>query len=149
MLYSSCQLYRSSIRSTVNMGDIMKCILPKFSKQGIFAVLWAINMVFCCSHASDAALSPNNFDYFENSWNVVGLKDYTHGTRISPNNELWVSGRTAIQICYGRNLTPLSRQQTKTALNGWMPIMLITAQDGTVRYDIKIWATPLPSSKSW
>ena len=149
MLYSSCQLYRSSIRSTVNMGDIMKCILPKFSKQGIFAVLWAINMVFCCSHASDAALSPNNFDYFENSWNVVGLKDYTHGTRISPNNELWVSGRTAIQICYGRNLTPLSCQQTKTALNGWMPIMLITAQDGTVRYDIKIWATPLPSSKSW
>jgi hypothetical protein len=24
------------------------------------------------------------FDYFRNSWNVIGLKDYERGTRITP-----------------------------------------------------------------
>ena len=28
------------------------------------------------------------FDYFRNSWNVLGLKDYEHGTRVAPDNKL-------------------------------------------------------------
>jgi hypothetical protein len=30
-----------------------------------------------------------------------------------------------------------------------MPIILLTARDGPVRYDIKLWATPLPSVEDW
>ena len=32
------------------------------------------------------------FDYFQNSWNVIGLKDYNDGTRITPDNELLLAG---------------------------------------------------------
>ena len=28
------------------------------------------------------------FDYFQNSWTVIGLKDYADGTRITPDNQL-------------------------------------------------------------
>lgn len=32
------------------------------------------------------------FDYFRNSWSVIGLRDYTHATRVTPQNELLVQG---------------------------------------------------------
>jgi len=87
------------------------------------------------------------FDYFRNSWNVVGLKDYSHGARITPDNEMLLSGKTPVQIRVGRNLVPLSRKQVKLAMEGWMPIMLVRADDGPVHYDMTYWATPLPSAK--
>jgi hypothetical protein len=30
------------------------------------------------------------FDYFDNSWSVIGLKDYARGTRITPDNKLMI-----------------------------------------------------------
>ena len=30
------------------------------------------------------------FDYFDNSWSVIGLKDYARGTRITPDNALMI-----------------------------------------------------------
>lgn len=93
------------------------------------------------------------FDYFANSWSVIGLKDYNHGTRITPQNELVIGDDTkessTIQILFGRQLTPLSRKQTKTLLDGWLPVILITAEDECVRYDFTLWATPLPTVKDW
>ncbi len=32
------------------------------------------------------------FDYFANSWSVIGLEDYNRGTRITPQNELVIGG---------------------------------------------------------
>ncbi|MBM4041091.1 MAG: hypothetical protein FJ290_21535, partial [Planctomycetes bacterium] len=89
------------------------------------------------------------FDYFRNSWNVIGLKDYRNGTRITPANELLLPNKAKVTIRFGRDLTPLSREQTKTLLDGWLPIILLTARDGDVRYDFTLWATPLPSAKDW
>ena len=89
------------------------------------------------------------FDYFVNSWNVIGLKDYRDGTRITPANELLLANKAKVTIRFGRDLTPLSREQTKTLLDGWLPIILLTARDGDVRYDFTLWATPLPSVKDW
>lgn len=89
------------------------------------------------------------FDYFRNSWNVIGLKDYTDGTRVTPENELIVSDSERIRIRYGRGLTALSRQQTKTLQDGWLPIVLLSARDEDVRYDFTLWATPLPMVKDW
>ena len=89
------------------------------------------------------------FDYFVNNWNVVGLKDYRHGSRITPNNEIVLSGKTAVQIRFGSNRRPLSRAHGKLAMHGWMPIMLVTADDGPIRYVVTFWATPLPDAKDW
>jgi hypothetical protein len=89
------------------------------------------------------------FDYFRNSWNVIGLKDYANGTRITPKNELVISDNAIVQIRYGRQLTPLSRKQTKRLLDGWLPVILIGAEDELVQYELTLWATPLPSVKDW
>ncbi|MBN2292842.1 MAG: hypothetical protein JXM70_10475, partial [Pirellulales bacterium] len=100
-----------------------------------------------------AAVSSSNaqepFDYFENSWNVIGLKDYEHGTRVTPDNKLILAEKRVATIRVGRNLTPLSRKQTKTLLEGWLPIVLLTTTDDVVRYDITLWATPLPNARDW
>lgn len=98
---------------------------------------------------SQAWAAEEPFDYFANSWNVIGLKDYRDGTRITPANELLLAGKAKVTIRFGRDLTPLSRDQTKTLLDGWLPIILLTAHDGDVRYDFTLWATPLPSVKNW
>lgn len=89
------------------------------------------------------------FDYFANSWNVIGLKDYRDGARVTPANEILLANKAKVTIRFGRDLTPLSREQTKTLLDGWLPIILLTACDGDVRYDFTLWATPLPSVKDW
>ncbi len=92
------------------------------------------------------------FDYFRNSWSVIGLKDYEHGTRITPDNKLLLadeSVQSTVEMRLGRLVEPLSRKQTKRLLDGWLPVILITANDGPVRYDITLWATPLPTVKGW
>ncbi len=89
------------------------------------------------------------FDYFRNSYNVIGLKDYRHGTRVTPENRLLLADKGTVEIRFGRDLTPLSRRQTKTLLDGWMPIILLNAGDGPIRYDFTLWATPLPNVKDW
>ena len=89
------------------------------------------------------------FDYFRNSWNVIGLKDYAQGTRLTPDNRLLLAAGREVQIRFGRNLQPLSRQQVKTLLDGWLPVILLTAHDGDVRYDFRLWATPLPTVSDW
>ena len=76
------------------------------------------------------------FDYFENNWNVIGLKDYRHGSRISPDNELLLVGKTSVQIRIGSNRTALSRVHGKLALDGWMPIIVVNADDRPVRYEV-------------
>ena len=96
--------------------------------------------------AADDALS---FDYFENNWNVIGLKDYIHGARITPDNQLLLANNTRVQILIGPDRKPLSRANPKRALHGWMPIIVVTADDGPVHYEITFWATPLPNVKDW
>ncbi len=108
-------------------------------------LLVATTIGFCQSPAR----ADEPFDYFQNSWNVIGLKDYNDGTRITPDNELILAGGDKLQIRFGKELKPLSRKQTKTLFEGWMPIILLSAQDGSLRYDFALWATPLPTVKDW
>jgi hypothetical protein len=117
----------------------------QFPKRGWLCGIVAAATVLCGS--SVRAEQP--FDYFQNSWNVIGLKDYNDGTRVTPDNELLLAGGDKLQMRFGKNLTPLSRKQTKTLVDGWMPIILLSAQDGKVRYDFTLWATPLPTVKDW
>jgi len=89
------------------------------------------------------------FDYFRNSWNVIGLRDYRDGTRVTPDNQLLLSEGRRAQIRFGRQLVPLGRQQIKTLKDGWLPIIQLNAEDSPVRYEILLWATPLPSVADW
>lgn len=108
---------------------------------GWLAVVW---LVSACPVRADEP-----FDYFRNSWNVLGLRDYEHGTRVTPDNKLLLADGAQVRLRFGRELTPLGRRQTKTLKDGWLPIVLLTAEDGAVRYDFTLWATPLPTAKDW
>jgi hypothetical protein len=89
------------------------------------------------------------FDYFRNSWNVIGLKDYERGTRITPDNQLLLAGKDRVSIAVGNPPTPLSRRQTKTLLEGWLPVVLVTTSADDVRYEFMFWASPLPTAADW
>ena len=89
------------------------------------------------------------FDYFQNSWSVIGLKDYDDGTRVTPENELLLANKARLRLSCGPHLTPLSRKQTKTLLDGWLPVVLLATEEDGVRYEFTLWATPLPTVKDW
>jgi len=93
------------------------------------------------------------FDYFRNSWTVVGLKDYAYGTRITPDNQLVIrdgnKNPSNILIRFGQQLIPLTHQATKRLMDGWLPIVSVAAKDGQAAYEFTFWATPLPSVKDW
>ncbi len=110
-------------------------------------VVFFILTAMAATLSADTADEP--FDYFENSWNVIGLKDYQRGTRVTPDNKLMLAEKRVATIRVGQNPTPLSRKQTKTLLDGWLPVILLSTTDTAVRYDIKLWATPLPSVREW
>jgi len=101
----------------------------------------------CALPAADSAAAP--FDYFENSWSVIGLKDYDDGTRITPATDLLLAHQARLRFSCGPTLTPLSREQTKTLLDGWLPVVLLTAEENRLRYEFTLWATPLPTVKHW
>jgi hypothetical protein len=109
---------------------------------------WLLVAMALCSYQSPAR-ADEPFDYFQNDWNVIGLKDYNEGTRVTPNNELILADGDKLQICLGNELKPLSRKQVKTLRESWMPVILLSATDGPVRYDFTLWATPLPTVKDW
>ncbi len=119
----------------------------------LFIVFTLAAGISVSARAQERAEPSNNpsvtFDYFANNWNVVGLKDYVHGSRITPDNLLVLSGTTPVQVCIGGDRKPLSRENPKLALHGWMPIIIVTADDGPVHYEIAYWATPLPDAKDW
>lgn len=89
------------------------------------------------------------FDYFRNSWSLVGLKDYRAGVRITPDNRLQLGQGREARIGLGTAMAPLGRKHTKTLLDGWLPVVQMQAQAEGVRYDLTLWATPLPTVKDW
>jgi hypothetical protein len=89
------------------------------------------------------------FDYFRNSWQVIGLKDYKDGTRVTPQNELLLGDKRKLHLLLGAKQSPLGAQPMKTLLEGWLPVVLLSAEAEGVRYEITLWATPLPTVKDW
>lgn len=95
--------------------------------------------------APPGAVAAKPFDYFRNSWSVIGLADYTRGTRITPDNQLLLAGTDRVAIEYGTPLAAIGRT-TKTLLDGWLPIVRLEKSSGGVKYEFLIWASPLPGS---
>jgi len=130
--------------TAVKKPDHMKRILT-FSRLLLLLLL-------AMPHASTAFATVDEqapFDYFQNSWNVIGLKDYDNGTRVTPANELLLADKVLLRLSCGPKLTPLSRRQTKTLVDGWLPVVLLAREEDGVRYEYTLWATPLPSVKNW
>ncbi len=113
---------------------------------------WSFSSLLLVAHFFGLPLAlpaAEPFDYFQNSWNVIGLKDYNDGTRVTPQNELLLTNKTRLRISCGPSAMPLSRQQTKTLLEGWLPVILLATEEEGVRYEFTLWATPLPTVKNW
>ncbi|HUT01096.1 MAG TPA: hypothetical protein VM031_01475, partial [Phycisphaerae bacterium] len=84
------------------------------------------------------------FEYFANPWTVIGLKDYTDGTRITPNGELVLAGGLLCRPLIGKAMVPLNRRVTKVLRKGALPIVRFDfLVNGTVRYTIEALACPL------
>lgn len=96
-----------------------------------------------------SAAGEEPFDYFRNSWQVLGLRDYPHGTRITPENQLVLDEGVKVRLLCGSNLMPLSRKPTKTLLESWLPVVLLQTELDNVRYEFALWSTPLPTVKDW
>lgn len=94
-----------------------------------------------CLGAPASAAAP--FDYFANSFTVVGLKDHPSGTRISPRGELLLGGGRVLRPVAGRSLAPL-RAGTRAALRaGCLPIVeRELALDGGARAKVEAFARP-------
>jgi hypothetical protein len=75
-----------------------------------------------CCLAGGTVSAEENLDYFRNSWNVIGLKDYPDGTRVTPDNKLLLAGGATLEIRYGAAQTPLGRKPVKTLYGDWMPL---------------------------
>lgn len=90
------------------------------------------------------------FDYFANSWALIGLKDYSQGTRISPDQELLLDGDVRAKVLLGRTLQPIPRTTVKTLWQGYLPVVQWTLNGPPqVRYSVRAFAAPLlppPSS---
>ena len=92
---------------------------------------------------------PVPFDYFTNSWQVIGLPDYRDGTRVTPENELLLAGGARLRLGFGQPATGLSHTQTKTLREGWLPIVHLVSVNQGVHYAWTLWATPLPTVANW
>lgn len=113
-------------------------------------IRFAFMLLLFCSLSNAKAQTTSSFDYFVNNWNVAGLKDYPRGARISPENLIYLDeSNGSVEVRFGENLTPLSRIQGKLAYDGWMPVILVNAEEGGIRYEFTIWATPMPDVKDW
>src|SRR5512135_1703251 len=52
------------------------------------------------------------FDYFSNSWALVGLKDYPDGVRISPQGTFLLADKAGARLLVGEALVPLTNDVT-------------------------------------
>jgi len=86
------------------------------------------------------------YDYFVNSWALIGLKDYPEGTRISPSGELWLSGQRRLQLTFTSRHVPLRWGVRKTLLKGYWPVVRYAFRlPGGIRYEVALFAAPLVS----
>ena len=84
------------------------------------------------------------FDYFRNSWTVIGLKDHVYGTRITPSGELVLANGLLCRPLVGKTLAPLNWRVKKTLRKGYLPIVqwdFILNEE--VRTTIEAFACPL------
>ncbi|MGQ9592069.1 MAG: hypothetical protein ACUVYA_17445, partial [Planctomycetota bacterium] len=100
-------------------------------------------LISCLSCLGAPASAAAPFEYFANSFSVVGLKDHPSGTRISPRGDLVLGGGRVLRPLAGRSLAPLRAGTPATLRAGWLPIVEREfVLDGAVRAKIEAFACP-------
>ena len=92
----------------------------RFQLRSLGWLVVAMTIGLCQS----AARADEPFGYFQNDWNVIGLKDYQDGTRITPDNELILAGGDKLQTRFGKDLKPLSRYACKMATGSGKTVVM-------------------------
>ena len=79
---------------------------------------WMACVVVALASAGPVLAEEPPFDYFRNSFNVVGLKDYDQAARVTPENDILLAAKGKrgegvtyegrLRLRFGRALTPLS-----------------------------------------
>ena len=88
----------------------------------------------------------NPYDYFSNSWALIGLKDYPDGTRISPGGEFLLADGLVGRLLVGEGFAPLENGVRKSLVKGYLPIVHYDfLVNDTIEYVIDAFACPLPS----
>ena len=84
------------------------------------------------------------FDYFVNSWAVIGLKDYVQAARITPAGELVLAGELLCRPRIAAQMAPVNWRVRKTLRKGYLPIVRIDlVVNDRLRCTIEALACPL------
>ncbi len=91
----------------------------------------------------------NPFDYFNNSWAVIGLKDFPDATRLSPVGEFLLGGGAACRLLVGESLLPLDNRVKKTLAKGYLPVVTYDfILNDAVRLTMEAFAAPLDDASN-
>jgi len=85
-----------------------------------------------------------DFDYFANSWGLVGLKDYPNGCRITPDWRLQLADGVEARWVLGSEGTPLPKGIRRTLVDS-LPILRSRLRvEGALDCPLTVFAVPLP-----
>jgi hypothetical protein len=73
----------------------------------LFLAILSLLPVRALAEDRDVAESARTYEYFANSWGLVGLKDYRDGTRIGPDGTLFLGEGAKCQFLVGEAYAPL------------------------------------------
>jgi len=84
------------------------------------------------------------FDYFANSWGLIGLKDYPSGCRITPDWHLQLADGIEAEWLLGESGQSLPRGVRRTSEFGGPLVCSYLLVDRSIDCWLRAWAMPLP-----
>jgi hypothetical protein len=85
------------------------------------------------------------FEYFANPWSLIGLPDYTNGTRVTPEGHLLLGGGVRLEFLFGPDLARVERPVRMTWLADGAALAYTVVDAQGARYTVKAFAAPLRS----
>jgi len=86
-------------------------------------------------------------EYYDNSFTLIGLKDYSKGTRVSPESSLFIGEKKKIHFLARTtdgSFMPYHAGILKTLKRGYLPVVLTDiVVDGAIRYQMEMFAGPV------
>ena len=114
--------------------------MRRLTRAGVCALLLLLYNGAGCAEVRDLS---GEFDYFANSWGVVGLKDYPDACRLTPDGCLRLADGVQARWLLGEEQTPLPGGVHRE-LPGGLPLPESRVLcDGVLEYRLRAFAVPL------